>query len=101
MVFENPRDAARGGVSLPGGVPDAGQEEFQPGLPVALGPDPVQEVIVSRPAPLEAEAQIQDRFPKRAGRAQKECDEQAAVAVQERVNRLELDASQAQSRVAG
>src|ERR1022692_781298 len=45
----------------------------------------------------EVEAQIEDRFPQDAGRTQHECDEQpakAAVAIEERVNCLELDVDQ-------
>src|ERR1017187_2228805 len=61
--------------SLPGGpdprssAPDAGQEEVQPSLPVALHAYPVQEFIVSRTMLFEIEAQIEDRLPKHAGRA--------------------------------
>ena len=56
MFLENRNDAARGGGGLFGGIPDAGQEELQPGLPVALGPHPVQQAVVGRPVLLEVEA---------------------------------------------
>ena len=62
VLLENGNDAARGGRGLFGGIPDAAQEEVQPGLPVALRPHPVQQFVVSRTVLLEVEAQIEDCF---------------------------------------
>jgi hypothetical protein len=46
---------------------------------------------------LEVETQIEDWFPQRTGGAQQKCDEQpaqAAIAIEERMNRLELHVDQ-------
>ena len=42
VLLKNGEDPARGGHGLLGGVPDAGEEEVQPDLPVVLGPHAVQ-----------------------------------------------------------
>ena len=97
VILKNAEDAARCGRSLFGSVPDTGQEEFQPGLPLALRPHSVQQVVIGGPVLLEIEAQVEDWFAQHACGAQQKCDErppQAAVAVEERVNRLELDVNQ-------
>src|SRR5258708_898598 len=42
VVLKDGYDSSRGAGSLLGGVPDAGQEEVDPRLPIAPGPHPVE-----------------------------------------------------------
>ena len=63
-------------------------------LPVARGPDPLEELVVALSVLLEVKAEIEERPSERALVAENEHDEEApapAVAVEERVNGLELN----------
>src|SRR6185312_15385129 len=76
---------------------DSLQEEADPALPVARGPDPLEELVVALAVLLEVEAEVEERLPERTLVAENERDEEApepAVAVEERVNGLELDVDQ-------
>ena len=81
-----------------GHFPHTFQEESQPGLPVSGAPGVVQEPVVGAPIVLEVQAEVQKRLPEEPGVAQHEGDQeapQATVAVEERMNGLELDVGQA------
>ena len=56
--------------SLRGGVSDPGKKELQPGLPIAGGPNSIEEFVISLAVGLEVETQVQDRLPARAGGTQ-------------------------------
>ena len=73
------------------------QEEPDPALPVARGPDPLEELVVALSLLLEVKAEIEERLSERALVAENERDEEVpepAVAVEERVNGLELNVDQ-------
>src|SRR5579872_2216946 len=98
MLVKHGKDPARRGGGLLRRVPHARQKKIKPGLPVALGPDSVQEIVVGYPVLLEEQAEIENRLTKHAGGAQQEGDQQpaeATVAVEERMDRLKLDVCEA------
>src|SRR5260370_40712817 len=98
MFVEYGENAARGRCGLFGGVPDSGQEEFQPGFPIALHPHAVEKVIVDAAVLLEIEAEIENRFASDTGGAQQQRvygPANAAISVQKRVNGIELDVDKA------
>src|SRR5205085_6434799 len=88
-----------GGVRGLGGCVDyAGKEEIEPALPIAGLAHGLQALVVRAPVRLEVEAEVQQRLAHHLALAQKKRDQQpaeAAVAVEERVDRLELHVREA------
>src|ERR1022692_3908169 len=98
VPIQHAEAAGRCGTRLPGGALHPGEEEVEPRLPVSGRAHAVEEFVVCPPIGLEVEAQIENRLPQRAARAQQKRDEQTpqpAVAVEEWVDRLELYVGQA------
>ena len=86
-------DLLRGPLGLLRDLDHAPEEEREPVLVRPLHPDRVQERVVLRPVPLQEEPQIQQRAREDPLPAEVERDQQppdTAVAVEERVDRLEL-----------
>src|SRR4051794_12685463 len=76
---------------------DAFEEEGKPFLPSAVRPDSLQVVVVRVTMLLEVQAQVEQRLLEDLLRTQQQRDEQAAdaaVAVKERMDRLELHVSE-------
>ncbi len=74
-------------------VDDATQEEREPGLPSAQIPNGLEVVVVLLAVPLEVVREVKDRLVQDASFREEERDQQTAdapVAVEERVDRLEL-----------
>src|SRR5690606_15029864 len=74
------------------------QEESQPGLPAALPPPEVEQRGVRLAARLEVEAEVQQRIAQHAIVAEQERGQEpadAAVAIEERMDRLELHVGEA------
>ena len=86
---------AVGGVHGTGrGFGYAFEEEVQPGFPVAFGSAPVEQAVILGSVLLEEEAEVEQWLGKDALGVQDQRNEKpsnTAVAVQERVNRFELD----------
>ena len=90
-------DLLRGPLRLLRDLDHAPEEEREPVLVCPLGPDRVQERVVLRPVPLQEEGQVQQRPGEDPLPAEVERDQQPpdpAVAVEERVDRLELRVDQ-------
>lgn len=87
-----------GGVRRqPGGLLDPFQEEPQPSHPIALETNGVEAVVVFLAVLFEEQTQVQQGLSERIVSTQDQRDEQAsksAVAIQEWVDRLELDVGQ-------
>src|SRR5690606_27196199 len=74
------------------------QEESEPGLPVAFPPDEVEQRVVLLAVLLEVEAEVEQRIAQHAVVAEQKRDQEpadAAVAVEERMDRLELHVGEA------
>ena len=75
------------------------EEEVEPLLPGAAQADALQQLVVALPVPLEEQAEIEERLapgpPRRTAASVIEQSADAAVAVEERVDGLELDVRQA------
>ena len=48
VIIKDRNDAARSRCGLLSSVPDAGKEEVEPRLPVAVAPDSIQQLVVGR-----------------------------------------------------
>jgi len=69
------------------------EEERQPCFPVALFPDDLQQAVILLAVLFEVEAQVEQWLAQQAGATEEQRDQQAshaAVAVEERMDRLEL-----------
>ena len=93
IAGEELQDGARGGDGVAGGDDHAAQEEGEPGFPVPVFAHVLQPVVVGLVVLFEIQAEVQQRLAQHAALTQQKGDQQAAesaVAVEERVNRLEL-----------
>ena len=89
-----------GGDGRLGGYAHAFEEERKPGLPVTIEAHAVQQFVIHGPVFVEEQAEIQQRLLEDPGVVQQECDEEPSdtpVAVQERVDGLELHVCQRRS----
>ena len=62
MCIKDRQDSPRGRGRLTGCFNDAGEEELEPRLPLALGPRPVKLVVFSGGVHLEIKTQVEDRL---------------------------------------
>ena len=95
--LEELRQLLGGCNGLQRGLANADDEEPEPALPVAVGSDSLEKVVVRGAVRLEVEAEVKQRLAQHALCNQDQRHEQATqttVAVEERVNRFELDVSQ-------
>lgn len=79
---------------LLGGFYYSFQKKGQPGFPVPLNPNFLQEIVISVPMHFEIEAEVQERFGQSAFDTEKEGDQdssEASVTIEKRVNSLELN----------
>jgi hypothetical protein len=70
------------------------QEKIKPRFPIAPGANPIKQVVIGTPVGLEVEAEVQDWIAEYSSFAEHERDEQPSqppIAIQEWVDRLELD----------
>jgi hypothetical protein len=94
VFLEHGGEALGGGEGGVGDLVDAVEEEGHPGLPVAVAAHAVQEVVVGGAVLLEVQAQVEQRLAEGPGVTEQTRDQQAAdaaVAVQEGVDALELN----------
>ena len=93
MLFAQRQDATRRGACLQAHLEHACQEEFEPLLECTVIPDGLQALIVALSMAFEIVRQVQHRLVQHLLLAEQEGDQQpadAAVAVEERVDRLKL-----------
>jgi hypothetical protein len=97
VLLEKIEQPAGAGDGLAGGLDDAGEEEREPLLPIAIQADVLKEFVVGLAVALEVKGEIEERLAEDTLRAENEGDEQTAettIAIEERVNGLELDVSE-------
>src|SRR4051812_22816773 len=90
-------DRARGGGRRARDRDHTFEEELEPLFPRALRSDTLEVVVVGVPMLLEVEAQVQQRLREHLVGAEQQRDQEptdAAVAVEKRMDRLELDVSE-------
>ena len=98
MLFAQADDGLGGGGGLLGGLGDATQEEAKPALPPAVLPYGAEPIVVLGPVALQVVAYVEERPVQDARVDELEGDEEPAhapVAVQERVDGLELGVHEA------
>ena len=98
VLLKNLEQSAGGVGGLVGGFFDALQEEIEPLFPGAVGADALEEFVVGAAVFFEKKAEIEERLGQDAVVAEQHRDEEAAgaaVAVEERVDGLELRVGEA------
>jgi hypothetical protein len=93
MLLAKQQDPARRFGGLPADLSDTSQEELEPTLPVACLADRLEPVVVRLSMSLEIVREIQHRLVQRSSLAHEKRDQEpahAAVAIEERMDHLEL-----------